>query len=260
MKALFKINGTEYEFKDITLRTYYNIKEILQDPKKGSEFEIVSVMTGCPVSELKRLKYQDWLMVWEEAQLKMISASQSTESIRPIIEFDGVKYGLPAIEDITIGEFADLDIIMAGDNAESKLANIAAVLYRPILKKKGNRLTLEPYNTEKYQERLEAFQDLPISAIKSANAFFLQSANSLLKSTADSLIQKAQKQNLTPSEGLEALQNLLLQDPGGELSILLQEKILFDLTKLQVSQSDKVLTGLLGRKTGLNKLLKPFKK
>ena len=260
IKAAFKINGNEYAFKDITLRTYYTLKKILENPDKGSEFEIVEVMTGCPVGELKKLKFPDWLMVWEEAQLQAITMSQTTEAIRPTVEFNGIKYGLPKVEDLTIGEFADLDLLMSGDSAETKMAEIAAILYRPILKQKGNTLVLEPYDSDKYKERLEAFQDFPISGIKSANTFFLQSANSLLKSTAESLVKKSQKQNSMSPEGLEALQSLLQQDPGGALSIQLQGKILSDLTKLPSSQFDLPLIGLLGKRTKIGKWLNKFKK
>jgi hypothetical protein len=186
--------------------------------------------------------------------------SQSTEAIRPIVEFNGVKYGLPKVEELTIGEFADLDLIMSGDSAEAKMAEIAAILYRPILKQRGNTLTLEPYDSDKYKERLETFQDFPISGIKSANTFFLQSANSLLKSTAESLVKKSQKQNSMSPEGLEALQSLLQLEPGGALSIQLQGKILSDLTKLPSSQFDLPLIGLRGKKTRLGKWLNKFRK
>lgn len=256
MKASFKINKTEYEFKEVTLRMYYEIKDILkQGEGKDSEFKIVSSLTGCPATELKRLKFTDWLTVWTEAQMQLTSMSTDTQAIRPIVEFKGKKFGLPAVEDLTIGEFTDLDIIMSENKAEEKLAEIAAVLYRPIVKQKGEMIVLEPYTSEGFKERLEDFRDFPLWAIRSANAFFLQSANSLLRSTAESLVKKSQKKNSISPEGLEALQKLLLQDPGGDLSIQLQEKTLLDLTKLRSFQSELLSTGLLGRKTRLSRWL-----
>ena len=209
-KPSFKINGTTYEFKEVTLKDYYTIKEVLGNPDaKAAEFKIAEIITGCPVDQLRKLKYPDWLIVWEEIANQITTMSSATESIVPIVEFKGKKYGLPKIEDLTVGEFADLDIIMSSNNAETKMAEIAAVLYRPIIKQRGNTLTLEDYSSEGFKDRLEAFEEFPLSAIRSANAFFLQSANSLLKSTAESLVNKATKQNLMSSEGLEALQNLL---------------------------------------------------
>lgn len=262
MKASFKINENVYEFKELTLRMYYDIREVLNtgEETREAEFKIVSSMTGCPESELKKLKFTDWLVVWTEAQMQLVAMSTKTESIRPIVEFNGKKFGLPAVEDLTIGEFADLDIIMSENRAEEKLAEIAAVLYRPVVKQKGEKLVLEPYDSEGFQDRVEEFRDFPLAGIRSANAFFLQSANSLLKSTAESLVEKSQKQNLMSQEGLEALQNLLQQDPGGTLSIALQEKILFDLTKLPDSQYAQPSTGLRGAKTRIANWIKRLRK
>ena len=260
-KPSFKINGTSYEFKEVTLKDYYIIKEVLGEPDtKAAEFKIAEIITACPVDQLRKLKYPDWLIVWEEIANQITTMSSATESIVPIVEFKGKKYGLPKIEDLTIGEFADLDIIMSGNNAETKMAEIAAVLYRPILKQRGNTLTLEDYSSEGFKDRIEAFEEFPLSAIRSANAFFLQSANSLLKSTAESLVSKATKQNLMSPEGLEALQSLLQQDPGGALSIHLQEKILLDLTKLPSSKYGWGLTGLPGKKTKLVNTIWPFRR
>lgn len=261
MKPSFKINGTEYSFKEVTLKDYNKIRTILQNPdQKSSEFEITEIITGCPVDQLKNLKFPDWLIVWEEVTSQITTLSQTTESISPIVEFKGKKYGLPKIEDLTIGEFADLDIIMSGNNAEDKMAEIAAVVYRPIVRQKGNTLILEPYTSDGFKDRVEEFQDFPLWAIRSANAFFLQSANSLLRNTAESLLQKSRKNSLMGQEGLEALQNLLQQDPGGDLSILLQETILSDLTKLPSSRYARLSTGLLGRKTKFVNTIWPFRR
>ena len=260
-KPAFKIYGVEYSFKDVSLRDYYRIKEVLQKPDtREAEFEIAEAMTGCPVDQLRKLKFPDWLLIWEEIAAQITTLSQNTESISPIIEFKDKKFGLPKIEDLTIGEFADLDIILSGGNAEGKMAEIAAVLYRPIVKQKGNTLILEDYNSAGFKERVEEFQDFPLSGIRSANAFFLQSANSLLRNTAESLAKKIQKQNLMSPEGLEALQSLLLQEPGGALSIQLQEKILLDLTKLPSSRYGWRSTGLLGKKINFVNTIWPFRR
>ena len=258
-KAAFKINGIEYVFQDITLRTYYTLKKILETPDKGSEFKIVEVITGCPVGELKKLKFQDWLLVWEEANLQIGELTGNTEAIRPIVEFNEVKYGLPAVEDLTIGEFADLDVIMTSAKADDKLADIAAVLYRPILKHRGAKITLEPYDTDGFEARKELFMDMPITAIRSANAFFLQSANSLLKNTADSLLRKEKKRG-TSQDVLDSLEELLLQDLGGDSSILLQEQILLSLKEHPSSRFARLSTGLRGRGTKFVNTIWPFRR
>lgn len=257
MKATFKIGKTTYEFKDLTLRKYYELKKILDAGGKEVEFEIVQCVTDCPIKELKRLSFADWLIIWAEAEHQLSHLQGDTESIRPIIELNGVKYGLPAVEDITIGEFADLDIILSGDNAESKMAEIAAVLYRPVLSHKGEKIVLEAYDSDGFKERVEKFQDMPLSCIKSANSFFLRYADSLLKSTADSLLS-LQEMNLISPKDLDNLRNLLQPVPGGEPSMYWLGKILSDFKELRSSQYAQHLTGSPGKKTSLKDKLWPF--
>ena len=257
-KATFKIKGVEYEFKDITLKSYYELQNILINPEKGSEYKIVSLITDCPVEQLLQLKYKDWLMIWEETQIQVTKIKGNTQSINPIIEFKGVKYGLPNIDEMTVGEFADLDIILNSENAERRLEEIAAVVYRPVIKQKGNQLELAPYDTEGFKERRELFLDLPITAIRSANSFFLQYANLSLKSTLESLVNTPEMKML-PEKDQELLQSLVQVDLGGELSIAWLEKILFDFQKLRSYRLDPVLTGLPGKKTKLQRLISSFR-
>lgn len=259
MKAEFKIGRKTYVYEDLTLRRYYELKKILESEDKDKEFKIVEIMTKCPIQELKRLSFQNWLVLWAETEHQLTNLMGDTEAIRPIIELGGIKYGLPAIEDITVGEFADLDIIMSGNNPESKMAEIAAVLYRPIKSQKGDKIVLEDYDSEGFSTRVELFQDLPITAIRSANAFFLQSANSYLKNTVDSLLSLPEMNSMPPN-ALVNLKSLLLQDPGGEQSMYWLGKILLDLKQLRSSQYAQHSTGLLGRKTRLGKWLSKIKK
>jgi hypothetical protein len=158
-----------------------------------------------------------------------------------------------------VGEFADLDIILTSGNVDEKLADIAAVLYRPVLKQKGEKIILEPYDSDGFEERKTLFMELPITCIRSANAFFLQSANSLLKNTADSLLKKEMKRGM-PQEVLDKLQNLMQQDPGGEYSISLQEKILLNLKEQPSSRFARLSTGLRGRGTKFVNTTWPFRR
>lgn len=258
-RPTFKIGLSKYEFKEITLKNYYVLQDLLANPEDGSEYKIVECLSGCPVETLKKIKYKDWLMVWEEAQLQITSLVGNTTSINPIIEFQGVKYGLPNVDDMTLGEFADLDLIIGDKNAEKRLEDIAAIVYRPILEQKGNVLKLEPYDTDGYKYRKEIFIDLPVSAVKSANSFFLQYANLSLKNTVDSLLKMPEMMEL-PEADRATLQSLAQVDLGGNSSIDWLEKILYDFQKLRAYNSAPHLTGLPGKKTKLLKKLWPFKK
>jgi hypothetical protein len=248
----FSINKVEYTFHPITLRRYLELQNYVGEETTENKFAIVSAITQCPVEELRKLTYKDWLIVWEEI-LFYISFSTSADTIQPVIEFEGVEYSLPEIDDISIGEYIDLDLILHSEKSDRKLNEIAAILYRPIVSKKGGVIRIEPYDTKDTKARAERFMDLPISAIKSANAFFLLSAKSLQKNLLESLNLPKMIQSLHP-EDREQLQNYLQQELGGLQLTEFQETIHSILERQHDSQSDPFLISWLGKK------LRPRKK
>ena len=259
-KTSFIILEKEYFFNDITLRRYYELQRILSNPVNGSEYDIVTTLTDCPRDILMKLKYSVWLQIWEEAQLELMAlADTKTENVKPVIELNGVKYALVDVSDLTLGEFIDLDLLLQSANAETKLNQLAAIVYRPLIKSTKNSNKVEPYDAEIAQERAELFMDLPIDCIKSAISFFLQSANSSIKSTADFLINHPQM-TMLPQEDQDNLLNLVQQGLGGTQSIAFLEKILYDLQKLPSYQSGKRLTGLRGKKTSILSKIWNYKK
>jgi len=99
---------------------------------------------------------------------------------------------------------------------------------------------------------------MPLTCIRSANAFFLQSADLFLKNTVDSLLSLPEMNSMPPN-ALVNLKGLLLQDPGGEQSMYWLGKILSDLKQVRSSQYARHLTGLHGKKTKLGKWLSKVK-
>jgi hypothetical protein len=258
MKPNFKIQGKTYFFEDITIRRYYDLQATLAAEDKDKEFFIVEVLTGCPIELLKKIKFQDWLIIWEEALLKIDALKGNTDVIQPILEFKGVKYGLPKIEELTVGEFADLEVFFSSKDSQSRMHEAAAILYRPIVKQSGEFMILEDYDTVKSAERAQEFLDLPVSAIRSANAFFLQSAHSSLRNTLDYL-SKSERMNWISQEDRDRLQSLTRLDLGGDYSIPYLETILLDLQNQRSSKFAKPSTGLPIEKTRLQNAILKFK-
>ena len=246
-KIEFIIGKTEYEVKDVNLMNYKDVLEMLENSDSETPYEIVEMLSGCPKEKLKSLKTVDWYFLWQEVQDLLIGSSSNTNAILPIIEFMGVKYGLPQIEEMSVGEFADLDIIASGMNPEKRVAEIAAILYRPVVEETPEYIRLEDYTVEGTKKRQKLFQYLPISVIKSANAFFLQSASQSLKNTLDSL--KLEKNSSTFLQDLEDLERSLQQEHGGTSLTSFLEKIPSDLEKLQSYLLEQPSIGLLGERT-----------
>lgn len=246
-KAQFRVGGETYEFKEISIRKFYELQDLVKVQEQGTEYKIVECLTDCPVDVLLKMKYQDWLIIWDEAQLQIIAMSAKTQDIKPNIEFNGIEYSLPQVEDITVGEFADLDVLISSGDINNKLVEIAAILYRPVTSKENGVYILQEYDTAGYKSRCELFKDLPLSAIKSANSFFLQYASSSLKSTVESLMEM-EEMKMLPEKDQEALRGLAQLDLGGGSSIPWLEKTLLEFKKLKSFKSEQLSTGLLGKK------------
>jgi hypothetical protein len=212
---------------------------------KEAEFKVVECLTGCPIPELKKLTYTNWLIIWEETQIIINSLVGNTEEIKPILEFKGAKYGFPTPESMTIGEFADLEILFSAEDFQSRLHEAAAILYRPVIKQSGEIITIEEYDVDKCKERAEEFLDLPLSSIRSANSFFLRYAQLSLNNIAESLSQMPEISTMDLKD-LEVLQNILQQESGGISSIPFLEKTLSNFQKLRHLDYEVALTGLAG--------------
>jgi hypothetical protein len=108
-------------------------------------------------------------------------------------EYNGVEYGfIPKLDDISVGEFIDLDqYIKEG----KQLHKIAAILYRPVTKRNGLNYDIEKYEgTSKYADIM---MKVDYKVVLGALVFFYNLGNSLLKASAiytQKAVEKLKKQ------------------------------------------------------------------
>jgi hypothetical protein len=256
MNPEFSINGKTYQFGEITLRKYLELQNYIGEETQENKFAIVSVVTSCPVEELRKLSFADWTLVYNEC-IFHVTFHTTTENIKPLITFEGVEYSLPEVNDITIGEYIDLDLILQ-NKTDQKLHEIAAILYRPVVSKKKGIIEVEPYDSKTAKARAESFMDLPISAIKSANAFFLHSAKSLQENLLASSNLKQILKNLS-EEDQEHLQSLLQQELGGSSLTEFQDLLHSTLTQQLNSPFEASSTSWLGKRSSKKSRILNFK-
>lgn len=129
---------------------------------------------------------------------QILSISQRIETIlntQPSHErffvLDGVRYGfIPNLDDMTMGEFVDLDQI----GTETKdWHKVMAVLYRPVTKTFGNRYLIEPY---KGLEDASKYKEMPLGVALGAMLFFWTLGKELLNDTLNYLKQAETDQEL----------------------------------------------------------------
>lgn len=95
---------------------------------------------------------------------------------------------IPKLDDITLGEFIDLDNYISD---WQQMHKAMAVLYRPVTFRKGELYLIEEYEgSNKYAE---VMKDSPVNAALGAIVFFYRLGNVLSSYLADSLTQQMMK-------------------------------------------------------------------
>lgn len=255
MEIKFKIKDQSYQIEDIRIRDYYEINSNLILNNLEDRYELLSKLSGCPVEDLKSMNGERWTEIW--ASIEVLIEKTLLKDVKVInkISHDGVEYGLVNFDDLTIGEFADLDIIVSSENANNRLHEILAVLYRPITKKRLFSFDVEEYEMKSYKDRCQIFLDLPIKHAKSVMGFFLSFALASTGAT-QTYLQLPKKQQ---RQMMEEIKRTLFV-PGIRPSSISQVKTLLNSPELQGLGLEKLLTTLSGAMTRIEKLNSPSKK
>lgn len=248
-KIEFEIRGLNYEIEDITIQDYYNFRTNLLLGGEEAEFELISKLSKCPIELLKQISLNDWKVLSFNFNVMVSMAFADNPVLVNQFTHDGVEYGLLDWDKMTIGEFADLDVIATSPEADNKLHEMLAILYRPIVKKKWRKNIVEDYDYEGFKERSEIFLSLPMSMVKAVIGFFLHIAQISLDRTKESLTMGKK----TDQKTLALTILTTLQDNGGLQSYISQEETRLKLNELLGSASKNPSTFLHGNKTNSGK-------
>lgn len=169
MITRFTIGLKKYEVRDIKVKDLYYIMDTEKYEPKTAAVKIIEHLSDCPEKELMRLKpYQInplFEMIMNELRKK--EAPLKTE-----IVLNGEKYGLIKLDEITIGELADIELIKADAEGDKKAHELLSILYRPIVGRYRKTYILENYDGSKSRIRAEDFLDLDLDTMIGA-IFFL---------------------------------------------------------------------------------------
>jgi hypothetical protein len=248
-KIEFEIRGLNYEIEDITIEDYYNFRTTLLLGGQEAEFELVSKLSKCPVELLKQISLDDWKVLSFNFNIMISMAFADNPVLVNQFTHEGVEYGLVDWDKMTIGEFADLDVIATSPDADSKLHEMLAILYRPIVKKKWKKNIIEDYDYDGFKERCEIFLGLPMSMVKAVIGFFLHIAQISLNLTKESLTRGTKSSQKTLA--IKILTTL--QDSGGLQSYTSQGETRLKLNELLDSALKNHSTLSHGSKINLKK-------
>jgi hypothetical protein len=140
----------------------------------------------------------------QELYKDIVLALDQTPAFNPFFTHDGVDYGfMPDMESMSIGEYIDLE---SGLSDSKDLHKAAAVMFRPIKKRKGSYYTIADYRGS--NEEGSNAKSFPMGVVSSAVVFFYNIVSELLLvSRHYSRINQVEKDNKTIAQELNLLKN-----------------------------------------------------
>ncbi len=179
------------DWEDISIGMYQDFMELQE--KKLPEDEmivgVVCVLCNVDKEKLVRFKYKD-LKDISSTLIKFLNKKPEEKELVKKVDFKGKKYGMiPNLSSISLGEFVDIEEHCK--HSHKNLHKIMSVLYRPIVKEKGTRYSIEGYNPDEYKE--DMFKDFPILVSLSALSFFFRLGKKLPLTLSNYLVGEQEK-------------------------------------------------------------------
>ena len=202
MKLKIEQEGTMNEFtlinnwSDVTLENWGKLVDFKKESPTEEALKTIRTLSDMPEQYIKALSIKDVASI-----LSSLSDLQAEERslLQRIIKVDGVELGFhPNLDEITLGEYADIEHLIDG-GFEENIANIVAILYRPVIDKDGSSYTIEAYDGN-YEERAKAIKNMKAEDVQSSLLFFWTFGSALsmtMQSYSMELIAKRMKSNLT---------------------------------------------------------------
>ena len=201
MKVKIKKKGKTKEFKlinswsDVTLERWLKLIEFQSGSKTKEAEETIAALSDIPKQLINQLSLKDVAVIMEK--ISELQAEQNS-SLKRIIEIEGVEYGMhPNLDDITLGEYADLETFIK-NGIEEHLPEVMAVLYRPVTEKTDSGVyTIEAYGGD-LTIRAEKMKSMSAEQVQSALVFFYRFVK-ILFLTLESFSIMKQKEMKTQS-------------------------------------------------------------
>ena len=169
---------------EITVEQYQRFARLDGDEEFLTK-KMLEIFCGVPMEQLPNVRFKDVSNVFKHINAMMNSRPSLTQRFT----FKEQEFGfVPSLEDITYGEFVDLDSYLTDIK---NLHKTMAVLYRPVTQKSGKRYDIEPY--ESATKYCDLMKDAPMDVVMGAVLFFWTLGKELLMATLTSLEVGAMK-------------------------------------------------------------------
>ncbi len=160
------------ELRDITLEQYQQVSN-LDLEKEDTPVKMLSILCSVPESVILKLSVDDFNKISEI----VTTTINKTAHFISKFEINGVKYGfIPNLDEISIGEYIDLDTFIREEN---DLHKVMSILYRPIIQESFGKYRIEEYKPD--SEKDDIMLRAPLDAVRGSMVFFYNLGNELLK-------------------------------------------------------------------------------
>jgi hypothetical protein len=175
---------------EITLDQYQRFAR-LEGDEEFLTHKMLEIFCGVPLAQLPNVRIKDVSHISKH----IMAMINEKPPLTPTFTMGDTKYGfIPELDNITYGEFVDLDGYLQD---VQDLHKVMAVLYRPITSEVKHRYLIEPYEgSSRYSEQMK---QAPMSVAMGASLFFWRLGNELLRASLTSLEKGNHKTN-TPSK------------------------------------------------------------
>lgn len=217
--------------KDITLEQMQSFQSVVDnhpedEPLDFLHSKMIQIFCNIPLNIVNKIRKTDFDIIVSDLTEILNSKSKHQNTFW----LDGVEYGfIPKLDDITAGEFADLDSYLGDFNNYHKAM---AVMYRPVKKTVLNKLfksKSKDYDIEEYKgssEYSEIMKKAPMNVVSGAMVFFYNLRKELSISTMKYLKEELETLKTSGSEK---------NGDGISRSILSLEVIISELNKYQMN-------------------------
>lgn len=170
VEQFIQYSGKKYPIKEPTLKSYSTImslKDILSEQELY--VRMIAEVTSLTREQILNSPAEEIISV---GQMVFKFFNQDSKDIYPKIEHNGIKYLMVDVNNISFGQFVDIDTFLAKDENYkiSNLNELAAYLYS----EEGSS-----YGDSNIKKRIEEFKDLPLKYLEGA-VFFLVSLGLVL--------------------------------------------------------------------------------
>jgi len=174
MKVNIQKKGKVRKFKlissweEVTLEKWLKLIDFETGTKTEEATETIAALSNIPKQLVKELALKDVAVLM--SKIAELQQKQDTK-LKRIIEIEGVEYGFhPDLDSITLGEYADIETFIK-NGIEKHLAELMAVLYRPIKEKKNDIYIIDAYDGN-IRLRTEEMKKMSAEQVQSALVFF----------------------------------------------------------------------------------------